>query len=97
VSVLEDVRRRLAADRAAGVPFDEAWPRAVAEAPGTWTPALEATRDTWAAAYAGTATTSGERAAQALSSVMAVVALRDNHAETAERRHGRARRFELVA
>jgi hypothetical protein len=97
VHPLEAVREELAGARRHGAPFDEAWPAAIDAAPLTWRLALEETRDTWAGAYTGAAATSGGQATIALSAVMAVVRLRDDHAATAERRHGRSRRFEIVA
>jgi hypothetical protein len=97
VSVLEEVRGRLAADRAAGLDFEEAWGRATADAPSTWSAALEATRPSWAAAYSGGADADGERVATVLAAVRAIQRERDDRATTAERRRGRVPLHCLIA
>jgi hypothetical protein len=52
--VFAGVRRRLEESRERGVPFDEAWPVALAGC-GTCRAALADTRDSWERAYAGEA------------------------------------------
>jgi hypothetical protein len=50
---LEVMRERLQAQRAAGIPFAQAWPRAIADMPRTWAATLAETREAWELAYGG--------------------------------------------
>lgn len=47
------IRDLLAEDRDRGLPFSEAWGRAVAKAPNSIRPTLKWSRDAWQAAYVG--------------------------------------------
>jgi hypothetical protein len=65
--VLEQVRTELAGHRAAGAPFDHAWPAALDQALDgddgqVWLDVLHGTRFAWAAAYERRPATRAERA-----------------------------------
>ena len=93
-AVLEQIREHLTDSRAAGIPFDDAWPAAVAAAlpPAAavplgerveitnWEFALRATRDGWRSAFYGEPPSALARAALAL---LADLEEGDDHTERA--------------
>jgi hypothetical protein len=80
---LGQLRSRLAEQRRAGQPFEQAWPSALSQlprGPWPWRPAVLATREAWRRAYLREPPTPHEQAV-----ALALTALREWDAERAER------------